>query len=556
MGSAERSPTQKTYAGLCGRNLGLMVSTIATTGFLLFGYDQGVMSGIISADPFNNYFPETKNDSVYQGFVTAIYEIGCLLGAMFILWFGDSTGRRRAMILGGVIMILGVIIQVTAVKGHSATVQFIIGRTITGVGNGINTSTIPTYQAECSRTTNRGLLICIEGGVIAFGTMIAYWIDYGASYGPDDLTWRFPIAFQIFFGLILIVGSYYLPESPRWLLSKDRHEEGLDVIAALNGLEHNDPQVQLEKQIIMDSIMASGQVGTKTPFSALFTGGKTQHFRRMMLGASSQFFQQLGGCNAVIYYFPTLFQESIGTSHNLALLLGGVNMIIYAISSTVSWFIIERAGRRKLFFIGTIGQCLSMVLVFACLIPDNGEGPSAKGAGVGLFTYMIFFGATWLPLPWLYPAEINPLRTRARANAVSTCSNWLFNFTIVMVTPVMITNISWGTYLFFAAVNACFLPVIYWFYPETRRRSLEEIDIIFAKGYCENISYVKASYDLPFLSDREIEQMARHYGFETRDEESRSISENDGEKDGPRERRISGNANIPHNGEQGGFRND
>ncbi|PQE02906.1 sugar transporter protein [Rutstroemia sp. NJR-2017a BVV2] len=550
------SPTQKTYAGLCGRNLGLLVSTIATTGFLLFGYDQGVMSGIISADPFNNYFPETKNDSVYQGFVTAIYEIGCLLGAMFILWFGDSTGRRRAMILGGVIMILGVIIQVTAVKGHAATAQFIIGRTITGVGNGINTSTIPTYQAECSRTTNRGLLICIEGGVIAFGTMIAYWIDYGASYGPDDLTWRFPIAFQIFFGLILIIGSYYLPESPRWLLSKDRHEEGLDVIAALNGLEHNDPQVQLEKQIIMDSIMASGQVGTKTPFSALFTGGKTQHFRRMMLGASSQFFQQLGGCNAVIYYFPTLFQESIGTSHNLALLLGGVNMIIYAISSTVSWFIIERAGRRKLFFIGTIGQCLSMVLVFACLIPDSGEGSSAKGAGVGLFTYMIFFGATWLPLPWLYPAEINPLRTRARANAVSTCSNWLFNFTIVMVTPVMITNISWGTYLFFAAVNACFLPVIYWFYPETRRRSLEEIDIIFAKGYCENISYVKASYDLPFLSDREIEQMARHYGFETRDEESRSISENDGEKDGPRERRISGNPNIPHNGEQGGFRND
>ncbi|KAM3068846.1 hypothetical protein ACMFMG_011008 [Clarireedia jacksonii] len=554
--STERSPTQKTYAGLCGRNLGLLVSTIATNGFLLFGYDQGVMSGIISADPFNNYFPETKDDSVYQGFVTAIYEIGCLLGAMFILWFGDATGRRRAMILGGVIMILGVIIQVTAVKGHLATVQFIIGRTITGVGNGINTSTIPTYQAECSRTTNRGLLICIEGGVIAFGTMIAYWIDYGASYGPDDLTWRFPIAFQIFFGLILIIGSYYLPESPRWLLSKDRHEEGLDVIAALNGLEHNDPQVQLEKQIIMDSIMASGQVGTKTPFSALFTGGKTQHFRRMMLGASSQFFQQLGGCNAVIYYFPTLFQKSIGTSHNLALLLGGVNMIIYAISSTVSWFIIERAGRRKLFFIGTIGQCLSMVLVFACLIPQNGEGPSAKGAGVGLFTYMIFFGATWLPLPWLYPAEINPLRTRARANAVSTCSNWLFNFTIVMVTPVMIANISWGTYLFFAAVNASFLPVIYWFYPETRRRSLEEIDIIFAKGYCENISYVKASYDLPFLSNREIEEMARHYGFETRDEESRSISENDGEKDGPRERRISGNANIPHNGEQGGFRND
>jgi MFS family permease len=89
--------TVKTYAGLMGRPLGLLISTIATTGFLLFGYDQGVMSGIISADPFNNYFPQTKDNSVYQGFVTAIYEIGCLLGAIFILSFGDRTGRKRAV---------------------------------------------------------------------------------------------------------------------------------------------------------------------------------------------------------------------------------------------------------------------------------------------------------------------------------------------------------------------------------------------------------------------------------------------------------------------------
>jgi len=357
------------------------------------------------------------------------------------------------MMLGGFIMIIGVIIQVPAIKGSHATTQFIIGRTITGVGNGINTSTIPTYQAECSRTTNRGLLICIEGGIIAFGTMIAYWIDYGASYGPSDLTWRFPIAFQVVFGIILIVGTWFLPESPRWLLMRDRHDDGIDVIAALSGLETTSPDVQLQHSLIMDSIKASSQGGS---FSTLFTGGKTQHFRRMLLGSSSQFMQQIGGCNAVIYYFPILFKNSIGTSHNLALLLGGVNMIVYSIFATVSWFIIERAGRRKLFLVGTAGQCLSMVLVFACLIPENGQ--AAKGAGVGLFTYIAFFGATWLPLPWLYPAEINPLRTRARANAVSTCTNWLFNFLIVMVTPIMITNISWGTYLFFAIMNACFVP--------------------------------------------------------------------------------------------------
>lgn len=127
------------------------------------------MSGIIAAAPFNNYFPETLDDSTYQGFVTAIYEIGCLAGAIFTLSFGDKLGRRKNILWGAIIMIIGVIIQVTAMKGSNATVQFIIGRIITGIGNGMNTSTIPTYQAECSRSTNRGLLICIEGGVIAFG---------------------------------------------------------------------------------------------------------------------------------------------------------------------------------------------------------------------------------------------------------------------------------------------------------------------------------------------------------------------------------------------------
>lgn len=181
-------------------------------------------------------------------------------------------------------MIIGVTIQVTAIKGHRATAQFIIGRTITGVGNGINTSTIPTYQAECSRTANRGLHICIEGGIIAFGTMIAYWIDYGASYGPDNLTWRFPIAFQIVFGIILVVGTWFLPESPRWLLTKDRHEDGINVIAALSGLETTDPEVSLQHSLIIDSIKASGHAGGKTSMSALFTGGKTQHFRACSSG--------------------------------------------------------------------------------------------------------------------------------------------------------------------------------------------------------------------------------------------------------------------------------
>lgn len=214
------------------------------------------MSGIISDKAFNNVFTATKDNDTMQALVTAVYELGCLAGAIFALVFGDRTGRRWMIFSGVIVMIIGVIIQVTSFVGHIPLLQFFIGRVITGIGNGMNTSTIPTYQAECSKTSNRGLLICIEGGVIAIGTAIAYWIDFGAHYGPDDLVWRFPIAFQIVFGVIIIVGMFFLPDSPRYLISKDRIQEGEYVLAALGGYEVHDQETQIQKNLVIDSIRA------------------------------------------------------------------------------------------------------------------------------------------------------------------------------------------------------------------------------------------------------------------------------------------------------------
>lgn len=252
----------------------------------------------------------------------------------------------------------------------------------------------------------------------------------------------------------------------------------------------------------------------------------------MIVGSSSQFFQQISGCNAVIYYLPVLLEQSIGQSHDFALLIGGINMICYAIFATFSWFFVEKIGRRKLFLGGSFGQCAAMIIVFGCLIPGPSVTESdpqvAKGAVFGFFMYMCFFGATWLPLPWLYPAELSPIKTRAKANAVSTCSNWLFNFTVVMITPVMVGSIGWGTYLFFAAWNGIFIPTVWFFYPETAGRTLEEIDIIFAKGYAENITYVRAAHELPKLSQEEIEEKAAEYGVANEQEKvEERIAEND-----------------------------
>ena len=204
-------------------------------------------------------------------------------------------------------------------------------------------------------------------------------------------------------------------------------------------------------------------------------------------------------------------------------------MIVYAIFATTSWFVIEKVGRRKLFLIGSIGQSLSMVLVFGALVPQTEA--AAKGAAVGLFTFIAFFGATLLPLPWLLAAEINPIKTRAKANAVSTSVNWLWNFAVVMFTPPFVAGTPWGTYLFFAVVNACFVPMIYFLYPETAGRTLEEIDVIFAKGFSENMSYVRAAKELPKLADDEIDAQAQKYGFSSSDDEAGQTEARHGEKE-------------------------
>jgi MFS family permease len=136
------------------------------------------MSGLITAPEFNHTIPETKGNPTMQGLVTAIYEIGCLVGAMLVLFVGEKFGRRKSIMAGAFVMLLGVLLQVFTFLGHQPLAQFIIGRVVMGVGNGMNTSSIPAYQAETAASKHRGMLICIQGGSIAFGTLISYW--YGS----------------------------------------------------------------------------------------------------------------------------------------------------------------------------------------------------------------------------------------------------------------------------------------------------------------------------------------------------------------------------------------
>ncbi|KAL4879970.1 general substrate transporter [Aspergillus karnatakaensis] len=511
-----------TTSGLTGRSLSWSITFTAVMGFSLFGYNQGMMSGIISGGKFTEEFqalylsPDADNATsrhinVLRGGVTACYEIGCFFGALFSMFYGEKLGRTRIIFAGASILILGAIIT-TVSFGHSWGLgQFVIGRVVSGIGNGLNTATIPIWQSETSASHNRGLLVCMEGALIAGGTFIAYWVVFGLSYVDQSVQWRFPIALQVLFALIVAVGALLLPDSPRWFVMRGYDNEACQVLSQLKRTTPDDSAVLEEFNFIKADVenTKASQAGWKV----VFTGGKTQEFQRMMIGCSGQFFQQFTGCNAAIYYSTVLFEDNLGLERRLALIMGGVFSTVYALATIPSFFMVEKVGRRKLFLIGFLGQGLSFVITFACLIKETDE--NTKGAIVGIFLFITFFAFTLLPLPWIYPPEINPLRTRTIGASASTCTNWLCNFAVVMFTPLFADTSSWGVYLFFALINLLAVPFAYFFYVETAGRELEEIDIIYAKAHVEKRLPFKVANDMPKLTFEQILEQSRELGLDT-----------------------------------------
>ncbi|CAK9439962.1 uncharacterized protein LODBEIA_P40620 [Lodderomyces beijingensis] len=517
--------TRTNTSGLKGKSLRMAITATAVCGFSLFGYDQGLMSGLISADKFNEEFPATRNNGTIQGAVTASYELGCFFGALFALIKGERTGRRPLVLVGSVLIIIGAIISATPVRPHWPLGQFVVGRVVTGLGNGLNTATIPVWQSEMSRAENRGFLVNMEGAFIAVGTFVAYWVDFGFSYTNTSVLWRFPVAFQCFFAVFVFLGMWGLPESPRWLIKNGHEADANIVLAAMKGVAVDDDAVVAEASVILDSVKRFSRIA-KGGISQLFTGGKTAHWQRMTIGASAQFFQQLTGCNAAIYYSTLLFYQTIFdySQYRLSMILGGVFATIYALATIPSFFLIDSLGRRNLFLIGAAGQGVAFTISFACLVNPTPE--NAKGAAVGIFLFIVFFAFTILPLPWIYPPEINPLKTRTYASAVSTCTNWLMNFAVVMFVPRFLEQSKWGCYLFFAAVNFAFIPVIFFFYPETAGRSLEEIDIIFAKAYVEKRQPWRVAATTPKMDHAQIDEAGRELGlFEDDDDFEKECAE-------------------------------
>lgn len=412
--------------------------------------------------------------------MVSIYEVGCMFGSIVIIFWGDRIGRRMSLVIGGIIVVLGTILQVTSYS----RAQFIVGRIVAGLGNGMNTSTLGTYQSETAPAKNRGMVVTCEGIMAIGGVWLSYWLDFGMSYTSSTAQWRFPLAFPIAFALTMSGVAFFMPESPRWLVLKSRDEEARQVLAALAGhdISVEDDSVVSVYRAIRQAIDLEVHAGGEFSYRELFSGGELQNFRRICLCFGIQLMEELCGINLITYYMTSVFLQ-VGTGHFLALLLSGINSTTYFISSFVPIWLIDRFGRKTLLIYGAIGMTSMMIMLAVSLSFGTENFTAGVFAILAIFMFNIFYATGgWMATPFLYPSEISTLRIRSKGSAISVLSKWMFNFLVVMIAPVAMHNIGWRTYVIFIVLNFVFIFVLWLFYPETKGLPLEQVDRIFEGG--------------------------------------------------------------------------
>jgi sugar porter (SP) family MFS transporter len=319
-------------------------------------------------------------------------------------------------------------------------------------------------------------MMSLQMSNLIMGLIIANWLDYGMSFHPGSVQWRVPCAFQIVFPLILFVLLPFLPESPRWLAAAGHIPRAKYALAALRGKDIDCVDVDEElKQIEYAIAIEAEEVGS---WSDVFKDGGISGWTRVLIGFAANFFQQLSGVNVMSSLGPYIFENSIGMSRYDAMLVSGGLQIWYFFSSLVPWFAIDRVGRRKLFMIGSAGMGTCMLL--SAIFVGIGTKGLGYAAAVVLYLFQSFFTLGWQSNMWIYPSELLPLKLRLRGGAVAGVSQWLFTFLVVEITPPMITNIGYKSYIVFAVINFFTIPIVYFCFPETSKLPLEAVDLLFA----------------------------------------------------------------------------
>jgi len=459
-----------------GKKLQRAVTSCCLCAFILYGYEQGVFGGVLENEDWLRQF--NNPDPTLTGLITGSYNIGALLGCFLNFFIGEALGRRRTIWFAMAWIVTGAALQASAYS----LPHLIVGRIITGIGTGLKTSTVPMYQSELCDGKRRGRLVSQEVMFVGLGIAFAYWWDFALSFVGGSFAWRFPLAFQAVFAFWVIFVVFGVPESPRWLLhhGNDR-EEALQVLAAIYDKPSDDPAI-LEEVRSIEKVLAM-ESKAEASWSSTFRNDKLKTRKRVFLAWFGQFMNQAGGINLVVYYVLTVLQENVGLEHRLAQIIAGCIQLMFPLGSLIPSLALDRMGRRSTMMWGSLFMGISMMFVASLLSQADGTARGARfasGAIAFFFTYMFAFGATMNCVPWVYVPEILPLHARTKGTAIGVSSNWLWNFTVVMITPILINRLAWRTYLIFMATNVVFIPIIYLFFPETSNLALEEVDYIFA----------------------------------------------------------------------------
>ncbi|EAQ87472.1 hypothetical protein CHGG_04091 [Chaetomium globosum CBS 148.51] len=466
-------------------------------GAFMFGYDLGFIGTALVLPSFKRDFAlldASNNDAkAFHANVISLLIAGCILGSFVAGPFSDRFGRLKTMLLLTIFFVAGSAVQ-TGARGSYAAL--LAGRGIGGIGVGMATMIVPTYVAELSPPAIRGRLIGIYECFVSGGTFVGFWINYGLARNisdSDSAQWEVSFGVQLIPGGLLALGLLWMPESPRWLARHKGPGACIAVLEKLRKIPADHPYMVEESTGILNQIAyedsVAGPSGVKATLREM---AEPSNRRRLSIGVVLFVFMQMAGSNAINYYSPTIF-ESVGiTGVNNGLFATGIYGLVRFIATMISMlWVVDRFGRTRMLMIGAAAMAFALFFIGAYIKigqPSAQGGVSAGGYAsiVMIYIYAVGWCFSYGGVPWIIAAEIFPLRIRGACISICVATHWIFNFMIARATPYMIADIGYGTYFLFAACITLSIPWVYFFVPETKNLSLEEMDRLFGVQVFEN----------------------------------------------------------------------
>ncbi|KAJ7489194.1 general substrate transporter [Mycena latifolia] len=461
-------------------------SHIIMLGSFLFGYDTGIITTSIAHTSFKNYM--NNPNSVLTGAIVSTYVAGEAVGAILQMLLGDVLGRKRFMQLLCIVVTAGTVIQ-TAAQNYA---MFLVGRILTGIAVGGLVSTVPIYNSEISPPASRGFIGGLSGYMIGIGGFLANWIGYACGFmsNSNNAQWRVPLALQIPPGFILFIGlCFFLPDSPRWLITKGRDDEALAAFTSDELLE--------EFETIKAQIHHEQATEVKT-----FSEAWTKYKRRVIIAVAVQTMTSASGVN-VINYYQTILYKQLGQTGSSILLLAAIYGTVGVTINFLSINLVDRFGRVKLLCGASAGLCLdliySAVMSHIYANSDNKIGKGFAILGVYMFTAIYYLGIN--STTWLYGVEILPIFLRSKVTGLASLSHFVVNIALTQAATTAFANIGTNYYYVFVGTTGLSAVCVYFFFPETKGKSLEAIAASF--GDVVVIHDTNASRDEHKLGDEE-----------------------------------------------------